>query len=95
MQVDFLMQGESAELLAINPEFSHGKFELTNGLCWIPLYLLDGPENPYDTCDIPVLDPPEPPQITCTSELDEETCILAGGQWSEALGRAPYCVCPE
>jgi len=97
LQIDILMQGESAELLALNPEFTHGKFELDHGQCWIWLGLLDGPENPYGTCGVPVVDPPPPTEtpLACTPDLDEQACILAGGQMSDTQTTAPYCVCPE
>jgi CSLREA domain-containing protein len=95
LQIDILMQGESAELLALSPEFTHGKFELDNGQCWIWLGLLDGPDNPYGTCDVPVVDPPPPPTPACTPELDAEACEQAGGYMSDSQTRAPYCVCPE
>ncbi len=98
LQISILMQGETAELLALNPEFSYGQFNLGQGACWIWLGLLDGPENPFDTCDVPVVDPPSPPTETppaCTPDLDEEACVLSGGTWSEGVSRAPYCVCPE
>jgi hypothetical protein len=85
------MQGESAELLALNPEYTHGQFELGQELCWIWLGLLDGPENPFGTCSVPILDPAP----ACTPELDEAACILAGGQMSETRTTGPYCVCPE
>jgi hypothetical protein len=90
-QINILMQGESTELLALNPEYTHGQFELDQELCWIWLGLLDGPENPFGTCNVPIIDPAP----ACTPELDEEACILAGGQMSETRTTGPYCVCPE
>jgi len=90
-QIAILMQGESAELLGLNPEYTHGQFELDQELCWIWLGVLDGPENPYGTCDVPVFDPPP----VCTPELDEAACELAGGHMSEFRTTAPFCVCPE
>ncbi len=90
-QIAILMQGESAELLSLNPEFTHGQFLLDQELCWIWLGLLDGPENPFGTCSVPIIDPAP----ACTSELDEQACILAGGQISETRTTAPYCVCPD
>ncbi len=98
LQVDILMQGETAELLALNPEFTHGKFELDHGQCWIWLGLLEGPENPYGTCGVPVVDPPPPPTATpqtCTADLDEDACIASGGYWPAAGLDNPYCICPE
>jgi CSLREA domain-containing protein len=90
-QINILMQGESTELLALNPEYTHGQFELDQELCWIWLGLLDGPENPFGTCNVPIIDPAP----ACTPELDEEACILAGGQMSETRTTAPICICPE
>ena len=100
-QIAILMQGDSAELIALNPTFTHGKFELQNQQqCWIWLALMDGPPNPYGTCDVPVVEPPPAPTDTptppvCVPELDQVTCELSGGTWSESLTRAPYCICPE
>ncbi len=96
-QMAILMQGESAELLALNPEFTHGEFEVDQHQCWIWLGLLDGPENPYGTCDIPVVDPPPPPTATpqiCTEDLNEEDCVASGGVWSEGITDRLYCICP-
>jgi CSLREA domain-containing protein len=90
-QINILMQGESAALLALNPEFTHGQFELDQESCWIWLGLLDGPENPFGTCNVPIIDPAP----ACTPELDEQACILAGGQMSETRTTAPFCVCPD
>jgi CSLREA domain-containing protein len=90
-QINILMQGESAALLALNPEYTHGQFELGQESCWIWLGLLDGPENPFGTCNVPIIDPIP----ACTPELDEETCILAGGHMSETRTTVPFCVCPE
>ncbi len=98
LQISILMQGETAELLALNPEFTHGQFDLGQGACWIWLGLLEGPENPFDTCDVPVIDPPPPPTATpqaCTADLDEDTCVASGGYWPAAELDNPYCICPE
>lgn len=91
--VDELLSGETAELIALNPEFTHGLFELDGGQCWIWLGLLDGPENPYGVCDVPVTDPSSPPQA-CNEDLDEEACLASGGVWSEGLTDRLYCICP-
>ena len=98
LQISILMQGENAELLALNPEFTHGQFDLGQGSCWIWLGLLEGPVNPYDTCNVPVIDPPPPPTATpqtCTAELDEEACIASGGYWPSGELDKSYCICPE
>ncbi len=96
-QVATLMQGESAELLALNPEFTHGEFEVGQDQCWIWLGLLDGPENPYGNCDVPVIDPPPPPTATpqiCSEDLDEEDCVASGGVWSQGFTDRLHCMCP-
>ncbi len=95
--VDELLVGETAQLIALNPEFTHGLFELDGGQCWIWLGLLDGPENPYGECDISVIDPLAPPTATpqiCSEDLDEEACIASGGLWSEGFTDRLYCICP-
>lgn len=99
-QIAFLMQGERAELIALNPAFTHGKFELqSQQQCWIWLGLLDGPPNPYRTCGVPVVQPSPKPTDTptppaCMPELDQEACELSGGTWSESVTTIP-CICPE
>ncbi|NIS83299.1 MAG: CSLREA domain-containing protein [Anaerolineales bacterium] len=94
-QVEILMQGEEAALVALNPEYTHGLFEFEGRKqCWIWLGLLDGPENPFGTCDVEIIDPPEAPrEPACQQDLDEESCIAAGGEW--IVGVAPSCKCPE
>jgi hypothetical protein len=89
------MEGESGALIGLNPEYTHGQFELENGRkCWMWLGVLIGEENPFGECDVPILDPPEKPSApACHRELSEEDCIAAGGEWVSAL--ANYCNCPE
>ncbi|NIS80989.1 MAG: CSLREA domain-containing protein [Anaerolineales bacterium] len=99
-QIAVLLQGESAELIALNPAFTHGKFELQNQQqCWIWLGLMDGPPNPYGTCGVPVVAPPPKPTDTptplaCRPDLDRKSCELSGGTWNESLTTQPQCVCP-
>jgi CSLREA domain-containing protein len=88
--VDELLVGETAELIALNPEFTHGLFKLDNGQCWIWLGLLDGPDNPFGDCDVAIIDPPQ----ACTEDLDEEACIASGGVWSQGFTDRLYCICP-
>lgn len=94
--VSILMQGEMADLVALNPEFTHGMFKLGSGAgCWIWFGLLDGPENPWGECGVPIVDPPQPtPTATataaCTRELDPRACSAVGGEWTEREG----CNCP-
>jgi hypothetical protein len=98
--VDILMQGESAELQALNPERTHGKF-LTPNLrtCWIWLGLMEEPDKPLERCEAPVEAPPEPPPTdtpvpACSPDMDQEACETSGGVWSDTRTGAPRCVCP-
>jgi len=92
--VAILTEGESALLVGLNPEYTHGLFELESGeRCWMWFNTLDGPENPLGTCGVQLVNPPEPPEeLVCRSGLDEAACVAAGGQW--VVGAAPYCLCP-
>lgn len=93
--VTILMAGETAELIALNPEFTHGKFELmTKEMCWIWLGLLEGPENPWGDCNVPLNDPATPLPPVCSQDLDQDTCEDSGGKWSAGAAAAPHCVCP-
>jgi hypothetical protein len=101
---EILMRGETAELIALNPEFTHGKFELESSQqCWIALSLLSAPDS-IEMCEVPVKDPPppeeppkpespEPPE--CSKELDKDACEASGGVYVEGdLTQAPFCACP-
>lgn len=102
--IAILMQGEEAQLLYLNPTFTHGKFELLNNShCWIPLGLLHGPSDPYKMCQVYVVDAPlsrersnldESDSPVCSSGLDEASCLAAGGNWVDggAVG-VSYCNC--
>ncbi len=94
--VETLMEGDMVDLTALNPEYTHGLFELENGKkCWIWLGLMGGDENPFGNCPVEIVDPPgAPPVSACSSDLDERACIAAGGEWTEGMA-APYCACPE
>jgi CSLREA domain-containing protein len=94
--VETLMEGDSADLIALNSEYTHGLFELENGKqCWVWLGLMGGDENPFGNCPVEIVDPPEAPrESACSSDLDERECIAAGGEWTEGMA-APYCACPE
>ncbi|NIS81301.1 MAG: hypothetical protein GTO14_14105, partial [Anaerolineales bacterium] len=100
-QIAVLLQGETAELIALNPEFTHGKFELqSQQQCWIWLGLMDGPPNPFGTCGVPVVDPPPKPTDTptpfaCSPDLDKESCEASGGEWTGGTAGAPSCTCPR
>ncbi len=93
--VETLTEGDYADLIALNPEYTHGLFELENGeQCWIWLGLMSGDENPFGNCPVEIVDPPEAPREgACTRDMDQRTCIAAGGEW--IVGAAPHCVCPE
>ena len=95
-QVGILLSGDTAELLALNPEYTHGYFSLADGtLCWIWLGSMDGEENPLGSCKIDLIDPAEPSPV-CSSDLDEEQCVAAGGEYiSATMAGEPRCVCPE
>jgi hypothetical protein len=100
--IAILMQGEEAKLLYLNPTFTHGKFELAaEQQCWIALWLMDGPEEPYKTCQISVVDAPPSMESSdpdgsdspvCSLDLDEDSCKAAGGTWGGAV--SPTCNCP-
>ncbi len=94
--VEILMEGDSADLIALNPEYTHGLFELENGKqCWVWLGLMGGDENPFGNCPLEIVDPPEAPAgSACSAELDERACIAAGGEWAAGIA-APHCACPE
>jgi predicted outer membrane repeat protein len=94
--ISILMEGETAELIALNPEYTHGKFETEAGKpCWMWLGLLDGPVNPLHDCDVPVIDPPPSPESICSEDMGQEECEASGGTWGAVrVGAAPRCVCP-
>jgi predicted outer membrane repeat protein len=98
--VAILMQGESAELTAVNPTFTHGRFRTQDGkLCWMWFGLLEGPEKPVEVCGVPVVEaPPPPPTATptpaCSEDLDAESCKASGGTWESGGAGVPKCVCP-
>lgn len=94
--VETMMEGDSADLIALNPEYTHGLFKFADGQqCWLWLGLMDGDENPFGNCPVEIIDPPEAPrESACNKDLDERQCIAAGGEWKEGLA-APYCACPE
>jgi CSLREA domain-containing protein len=94
-QIAVLQHGESAELIALNPELTHGRFLLASGQqCWITLGVMEGPEDPDETCDLPFA-VPEPPPIPdpCSPDMDQEACEASGGTWPEGAAGAPSCIC--
>ena len=100
-QIAILQHGELAELIALNPELTHGKFELASTQqCWISLGVMDGPDDPIETCGVPEVDPqprPADPQTpaSCTTDLDREACEASGGEWTGGATTAPICTCPS
>jgi CSLREA domain-containing protein len=96
-QIAVLQHGESATLIALNPELTHGQFELASTQqCWILLGLMDGPDDPTETCDPPVVDPAPKPAETpaCSPDLDREACEASGGTWTEGRTGSSQCLCP-
>ncbi|HEY70995.1 MAG TPA: CSLREA domain-containing protein [Anaerolineae bacterium] len=95
-QIAVLQHGESAELVALNPELTHGKFELASmEQCWISLGVMEGPEDPVETCGVPIVDPePKPAEMACSPDLDQEACEASGGEWAAGRVGAPSCICP-
>ncbi len=95
-QIAVLQHGESAELIALNPELTHGQFLLASAQqCWISMGVMEGPEDPQETCDVP-LAVPEPPPVPdpCRPEMDQQACEASGGIWPEGATGAPSCICP-
>ena len=94
--IAILMQGEDAKLLYLNPTFTHGKFELaTEQQCWIALWLMDGPSDPYKMCQVYVVDTENKSDSpVCSSGLNKASCAAAGGNWVDGATGAPYCNCP-
>lgn len=99
--IAILLQSERANLLYLNPTFTHGKFALfNNSQCWIPLDFMEGPSDPLKICQVYVVNAPSRPDLggskppACSSDLDEASCTAAGGTWEDggAVG-ASYCRC--
>jgi len=100
-----LMEGDQAQIIAINPALTHGKFMLdTLEECWIYLPLMDGADDPVVDCQIPtvsaprlIVNPPKdnrPKTKTCSKDLGFSDCTAAGGHMSTGTTSAPYCICP-
>jgi len=100
-QIAVLQHGESAELVALNPELTHGQFELASmQQCWISLELMEGPENPGEICAVPEVDPPPKPADplapgACNPDLDRDACEARGGELSGGPASAQICTCPD
>ena len=95
-QVALLQHGEIAALIALNPELTHGQFLLASAQqCWISMGVMEGPEDPVETCGVP-LAVPEPPPVPdpCSPDMDQEACEASGGEWGGGRVTAQGCVCP-
>jgi CSLREA domain-containing protein len=95
-QIALLQHGELAELIALNPELTHGQFLLATGQqCWITMGVMEGPEDPVETCGVG-LAVPEPPPVPdpCSPDMNQEACEASGGTWPEGAAGAPSCICP-
>jgi hypothetical protein len=95
-QVALLEHGEIAVLVALNPELTHGQFALASmQQCWISLGVMEGPDDPAETCGVPIVDPePKPEEVTCSPDMDRAACEASGGEWTEGRATAPSCTCP-
>ena len=98
--VEIILMGDTAELIALNPENTHGKFTLQSSeSCWIALYLLSAID-PLEDCPVPVENPPQipvqdvPEKLVCKSTLGKYNCIKSGGNWVGGVTEAPHCSCP-
>ncbi len=92
-----LKQGEVFQLLSLNPELTHGLFEIPDGRsCWVWLPLMEGPPDPRQSCNATINDPPDyiPEAPACSADLPEGQCEAAGGTMSGGATTAPRCVCP-
>lgn len=94
---DYLMEGESAEVVAVNSDRTHAKIitPLRGILCWVWLGGTEG-----DTSGAPVTRTPPPPTPTptalvCSEDLPKDLCAQSGGTWIESVTRAPYCDCTK
>jgi CSLREA domain-containing protein len=95
-QVAILQHGELAMLLALNPELTHGQFALASDQqCWVSLGVMEGPDDPEETCGVPIVDPaPKPVEVTCRPDMDREACEASGGEWGGGRVTAQGCICP-
>jgi hypothetical protein len=98
--VVILMQGDSAALVALNPENTFGKFALQSGEhCWIALNLMQ-PQGDSEECPVPEENPiqipeeKEPEKKNCKPTMGEAACKRAGGKWVGGITEAPHCSCP-
>ena len=98
--VEILNQGDTAALVALNPENTYGKFSLQSGeQCWIALSLMT-PEGDSEDCPVPEENPlqipveKDPEKKKCKPTMGEAACKNAGGTWVGGVTEAPHCSCP-
>jgi predicted outer membrane repeat protein len=98
--LEILMEGETAALVALNPENTYGKFSLQSGeQCWMALHLMTPPDGSGD-CPVSMENPlqvpveKEPETKTCKPTMGEAACKRAGGTWIEGITEADHCSCP-
>jgi hypothetical protein len=90
-----LPMGQTARLLGLNTEGSHGLFELPTGEeCWMMMSLLTGGDSLVCNPIIAIPPPCPTPEsgIECTPNLGPEECKKAGGT-PDINGFVP-CICP-
>ena len=94
--VAFLPMGDPARLLGLNPQGSHGLFELPSGVeCWMLMSLLTGGDAKVCNPIIAIPPPcPTPEVITCNADLGEDACVEAGGTYHPPTASAAWCECP-
>jgi len=89
------MEGDSADPIALNPEYTHGLFQLENGKpCRVWLGLMGGDENPFGNCPVEIVDPPAAPAFSArTRDMDQRTCTAVGGE--SVVGETTCRDCPD
>lgn len=94
--IAILQTGQAAKLVAVNPEITHGRFDLGDRkMCWVWFELMEGAEDPL-ACGVPYVDPSptEEPQ-QCQPDLGQAACLEAGGTWQPfAAQPGGTCNCP-
>jgi CSLREA domain-containing protein len=93
----YLMEGESAEVLAVNSDRTHGLIAtpLGRGTCWVWLGGTEGDTSGASVTRTPPPPTPTPTTLVCKEDLPKDLCTQSGGKWIESLTRAPYCDCTK